>query len=185
MNRSFQSFELLRFAAVVLPAAFVFGCAATPAARWDTTERAHMASEFPKCQFIEDKDEHAAGYACDLGNFFAYVVPPGENHEKTAKRLAELNGKVPFTPPLDKVIKRDPITVSNETFDASIATYRPEEGTIMQPEMLMILTSKQPDKPIAYTCGIILLAGLDTEESIKGRLGACMAGLQLLVEASK
>ena len=72
-----------------------------------------------------------------------------------------------------------------QELDASMATYMPEEGTIIPPEVMMVLTPKSGNKQRAYTCSITLLAPLDNPELIKGRMVACIDGVKLLIKASK
>lgn len=162
------------------------GCAAaTPAARWDATERGQISSAFPKCELFEDEDTRSAGYACELGTFGAHDLDAAEDHAKASRRLAEEKAKQSFTAPLDEVVARDPITFGPDTFDASLATYRPAAGTILTPEVMMVLTSRAAENRRAYTCAVTLIAALDDKASIEGRVLACMKGLQLLVEASR
>ncbi len=159
--------------------------AATPAARWDSKERAQIESTFPGCEFFEDGDKHEAGYACGMGTFRGHDLPDGEDHARAARRLAEEQAKKSFTAPLSEVVSRDPITIETQTFDASIATYRPKPGTILTPEVLLVLTPQAGDKKRAFSCSVTLMAGLDDKESISKRIVACMQGLKLLVEASR
>lgn len=181
MGRScFFKFLLVAFAG------FNVGCAAaTPAVRWDAAERGRISNAYPTCEFFEDEEAHSAGYACEMGTFSAYDIPSGGTHEKTARHLAEQYAKKTFTAPLHEVTRREPIKIGGDSFDASIASYQPEPGTIIPPEVMMILTPQDTKKPRAFTCAATLLAALDTEESIKKRVEACMQGLQLLVEASR
>lgn len=159
--------------------------AATPAARWDSKERAQIESTFPGCEFFEDGEKHVAGYACGMGTFRSHDLPDGEDHATASRRLAAEQAKKSFTAPLGEVVSRDPIAIGAETFDASLATYRPEPGTILTPEVLLVLTPQAGEKKRAFSCSVTLMAGLDDKESISKRIVACMQGLKLLVEASR
>lgn len=107
------------------------GGATTPAARWSTAERAQIEQAFPGCEFVEDPGARSAGYACDLGTMRAYDLDAPEDHAALARRLAEAKATEPFTAPLAELVAREPLTIGEVTFAASIATYQPTEGTIV------------------------------------------------------
>jgi hypothetical protein len=176
---------LLRAALPLVTLGVVACGAATPAARWDSKERAQIEGTFPKCEFFEDEGTHVAGYACGMGTFRAHDLPGGEDHARASRRLAEEQGKRSFTAPLEEVSARAPLTIGPETFDASIATYRPAPGTILTPEVFLVITPQAGDKKQAFSCSVSLMTGLDDKASIGERIQACMQGLKLLVEASR
>jgi hypothetical protein len=166
--------------------ALLFGCAAkTPSARWDAAERTRIADAFPGCELFEDEDNHAAGYGCVARSFRAYQVSPKDNHTTIARALAELNATRTLVPPLQDVTPRDPMTLAATSFDASVATYRPRAGTISPPEVMLILSPQAGPREHAFTCSLTLAPGVDTKEAIAERLNACLAGLTVLVEATR
>ncbi|MEZ4366691.1 MAG: hypothetical protein R2939_10445 [Kofleriaceae bacterium] len=160
------------------------GGAATPAARWDATERARIDAELSGCDFFEEEAQHAAGYACDLGTLRAYDLSAPEDHAAVARRLAEAKAQEPVTAPLHEFAAREPIVFGDATFASSIATYLPEEGTIIPPEVFLIASPEHAGRQ-AYSCAVTLLAGLDTGEALAARISACVDGLRLLYEASR
>jgi len=160
------------------------GGATTPAVRWDSTERAHMNAEYPGCEFFEDQDAREAGYSCDLGTFRAYDLNAPEDHAALARRLAEAKAKEPFTAPLGELTARDPIVWGDTTLAASIATYVPEAGTIIPPEIFLVASAETGGRQ-AYSCAVTFIAGLDTPEAIAARVASCVDGLHLLFDASR
>jgi hypothetical protein len=166
--------------------ALVLACAAaTPAARWDKAERSKIEGAFARCEFFEDEEKHEAGYKCDLGTFRAHALQPGEDHAKASSRLAQEHARRSFTAPFEELRPKEPTPLGADTFDTSIASYRPEASSIIPPEVLLILTPQTGEKKLTFTCAIPLMPGLDSKEAIEGRMVSCVKGIQMLAEASR
>lgn len=170
----------------LIASAALAGCggATTPAARWDNTERTRMSAEYPSCEFFEDKAGRTAGYSCDLGTFRAHDLSVPEDHAALAKRLAEAKAGETFTAPLGQITPREPLSFGDTTLAATIATYVPEQGTIIPPEVFLIASPEKAGR-LAFSCAVTFIAALDTPEAMTARVGACVDGLRLLFDASR
>ena len=169
-------------APVLASALLISACASALPARWNDADHAAIDAFFSKCdRYNEDESVH---FDCGLYLFSAWPKGDESRHVAVVDAAVQIELEEPFTGQLDATDHRGETDWDGRPVDLSVVTYKPREGTIIQPSVEIYASQKVEGQRQFFKC-FHTLAMVTDEANLAERLAGCWAGLKVLAKASR